>query len=170
MPKKLPRLSQPRRHEGFLVLLVKDAIVVLLILLLVSFAEFASAADETPARPNIVLLLADDWRHDTLACAGNPVVKTPNLDQLASEGVRFRQACVTTSICGVSRASSSPGSGCRGTAIRAFARVQDAVGGDVSRPAASERLLRRSRRQVAQRQVSRRAVRLRPLLLRARTG
>ncbi len=56
-------------------------------------------------RPNILVLYADDWRHDTLGCAGNPVVKTPNLDRLAGEGKRFTQACVTTSICGVSRAS-----------------------------------------------------------------
>ncbi|MGE3310362.1 MAG: sulfatase [Limisphaerales bacterium] len=54
---------------------------------------------------NVLVLLADDWRHDTLGCAGHPVVKTPQLDRLASEGVRFTQACVTTSICGVSRAS-----------------------------------------------------------------
>ncbi len=54
---------------------------------------------------NIVLLYADDWRHDTLGCAGNPVVKTPRLDQLAREGVRFPNSYVTTSICGVSRAT-----------------------------------------------------------------
>ena len=58
------------------------------------------------AKPlNIVLLYADDWRHDTLGCAGNPVVRTPHLDQLACDGVRFTQNRVTTSICGVSRAS-----------------------------------------------------------------
>lgn len=62
-----------------------------------------SAAEAKPL--NIVLLFADDWRFDTLGCAGNPVVKTPNLDRLAREGVRFTQNCVTTSICGVSRAS-----------------------------------------------------------------
>jgi arylsulfatase A-like enzyme len=52
-----------------------------------------------------LVLYADDWRHDTLGAAGHPVVKTPNLDQLAAEGVRFTHNCVTTSICGVSRAS-----------------------------------------------------------------
>ena len=58
------------------------------------------------AKPmNIVVLFADDWRHDTLGCAGHPVLKTPNLDRLAGEGIRFTRACVTTSICGVSRAS-----------------------------------------------------------------
>jgi arylsulfatase A-like enzyme len=50
-------------------------------------------------------LSADDWRHDTLGCAGNPVVKTPRLDALAAEGVRFTNNFVTTSICGVSRAT-----------------------------------------------------------------
>lgn len=54
---------------------------------------------------NLVVLYADDWRHDTLGCAGNPVVRTPNLDRLAGEGVRFTRNCVTTSICGVSRAT-----------------------------------------------------------------
>lgn len=56
-------------------------------------------------KPNILILYADDWRHDTLGAAGHPVVKTPNLDQLAKEGVRFRRSYVTTSICGVSRAT-----------------------------------------------------------------
>jgi arylsulfatase A-like enzyme len=64
------------------------------------------ARAQAPARPmNILVLLADDWRYDTLHIAGDPVVQTPNLDQLAREGVRFTQACVTTAICGVSRAT-----------------------------------------------------------------
>ena len=54
---------------------------------------------------NVLILYADDWRYNTLGCAGNPVVKTPNLDQFAREGTRFTHACVTTAICGVSRAS-----------------------------------------------------------------
>ncbi len=62
-----------------------------------------SAAETKPM--NIIVLLADDWRFDTLGCAGNPIVRTPHLDRLAGEGIRFTQACVTTSICGVSRAS-----------------------------------------------------------------
>lgn len=54
---------------------------------------------------NLVVLYADDWRHDTLGIAGHPIVLTPRLDQLARDGVRFRHAYVTTAICGVSRAS-----------------------------------------------------------------
>ncbi|MGB7325411.1 MAG: sulfatase [Rubripirellula sp.] len=75
--------------------------------------HLSAAADPGPAdtvQPsseamNVLLLYADDWRHDTLGVAGNPVVKTPTLDQLASDGVRFTQNCVTTSICGISRAT-----------------------------------------------------------------
>jgi arylsulfatase A-like enzyme len=75
------------------------------LLLLASFA-FCGRLCAADAKPlNIVLLYADDWRFDTLGCAGNLVVKTPNLDRLASEGFRFTHNCVTTSICGVSRAS-----------------------------------------------------------------
>lgn len=64
----------------------------------------ALRADE-PKPMNVVVLLADDWRYDTLGCAGNPVLKSPHLDQLAKTGFRFTHGCVTTSICGVSRAS-----------------------------------------------------------------
>ena len=70
------------------------------------FCGHVFAAEQAAAKPlNILLLYADDWRHDTLGCAGNPVVQTPQLDRLAREGVRFTQNRVTTSICGVSRAS-----------------------------------------------------------------
>ncbi len=89
--------------------------ILLSLTLLLAVHAVCDAAD----RPNVVVLFADDWRWDTLSCAGNPVVKTPHLDALAKEGVRFTQACVTTSICGVSRASLFTGQwmnrhGCRG--------------------------------------------------------
>src|SRR5688500_1014249 len=55
--------------------------------------------------PNIVLLVIDDVRWDSLGAAGNRIVRTPRIDRLAKEGVRFEQARVTTSICMVSRAT-----------------------------------------------------------------
>ena len=61
----------------------------------------AFAADE---RPNVLFFLIDDQRNDTLGCAGHPIVKTPNVDRLAEEGVRFENAFVTTAICAASRA------------------------------------------------------------------
>ena len=77
--------------------------VLVLACLLTASPAALEAADPKPM--NVVVLLADDWRYDTLACAGNPIVKTPHLDALAKDGFRFTHGCVTTSICGVSRAS-----------------------------------------------------------------
>jgi arylsulfatase A-like enzyme len=74
-----------------------------LLLLSLLLAGPAQAAADKPL--NIVVLYADDWRHDTLGCAGHPIVKTPHLDALAQQGTRFTHSCVTTAICGVSRAS-----------------------------------------------------------------
>jgi len=69
------------------------------------FLTLAVALQAAPEKRNVVILYADDWRFDTLGCAGNEIVKTPHLDELASKGVRFTENCVTTSICGVSRAT-----------------------------------------------------------------
>lgn len=54
---------------------------------------------------NVVVLVIDDVRWDSIGAAGNPIVKTPHIDSLAAAGVRFTEARVTTSICMVSRAS-----------------------------------------------------------------
>jgi choline-sulfatase len=56
-------------------------------------------------KPNIVFILVDDQRNDTLGCAGHPVIKTPNIDRLAKRGVRFENMFVNTSICMASRAT-----------------------------------------------------------------
>jgi len=59
----------------------------------------------TFTHPNIVFIMADDQRWDLMGCMGNPVIKTPNMDRLADEGVLFENAFLTTSICMASRAS-----------------------------------------------------------------
>ena len=56
-------------------------------------------------RPNIIFLLTDDQRWDTMGYVGNRVIKTPNMDDMARNGVLFKNMYVTTSICPVSRAS-----------------------------------------------------------------
>jgi N-sulfoglucosamine sulfohydrolase len=54
-------------------------------------------------RPNIILIVSDDHGIETLGCYGNSVIKTPAMDQLAADGVRFTNAFCTTSSCAASR-------------------------------------------------------------------
>lgn len=59
----------------------------------------------TSDRPNIVFFFSDDQAYDTLGCYGNPDVKTPNIDRLATRGIAFDRHYNTTSICMASRAN-----------------------------------------------------------------
>lgn len=63
----------------------------------------AAVAGSTPAKPNIVLIVADDHGTDALGTYGNPVVRTPHLDALAADGTRFTHAFCTTASCSPSR-------------------------------------------------------------------
>jgi choline-sulfatase len=56
-------------------------------------------------RPNILFIMPDQHRADVMGCAGNPVVSTPNLDALASEGVRFTDVVTQSPLCQPARAS-----------------------------------------------------------------
>ena len=58
-----------------------------------------------PNRKNVLLIIADQFRWDCVGAAGNPVIKTPNLDALAAEGVLFKKAFCQTAPCGPSRMS-----------------------------------------------------------------
>lgn len=51
------------------------------------------------ARPNILYIFADQSRYSALACNGNPIVQTPNIDLLAREGLVFDQATSSCPIC-----------------------------------------------------------------------
>lgn len=82
----------------------------------------ATAAAFAPAaRPNLVVLVTDDQRFDSLGCVGNRHIQTPEIDRLAREGIRFRNAFVTTPICCASRASLLTGQYARRHGIEDFA-------------------------------------------------
>ncbi len=81
-------------------------------LLTMTLAVRTQAADnENPGqvqdrvRPNVVLVITDDQRYDTLGCTGHPVVQTPHIDRLAHEGALFRRFYVATPLCSPSRGS-----------------------------------------------------------------
>ena len=59
-------------------------------------------------RPNIILLMADQMRGDCLGIAGHPDVKTPFLDALAAEGVRYENAYSACPTCVPARARCIP--------------------------------------------------------------
>ena len=58
-----------------------------------------------PTQPNVLLIMADQWRGDCLSAAGHPVVRTPFLDRLAAAGTRFTRAYSATPSCTPARAS-----------------------------------------------------------------
>ncbi len=71
-----------------------------IVALLVLIASDAAAA----ARPNILLILPDQMRGSAMHCDGNVDVKTPNIDRLAAEGMRFRRTYANTPVCCPARA------------------------------------------------------------------
>jgi arylsulfatase A-like enzyme len=78
------------------------------VILLLTLMASGCARHEEPLgpaeRPNLLFIVTDDQRFDMMG-AVNPILHTPNMDQLANEGVRFENAFVTTPICAASRAS-----------------------------------------------------------------
>lgn len=58
-----------------------------------------------PRRPNIIWIMSDDHASQALSCYGSRLNRTPNLDRIASEGVRFDNAFCTNSLCAPSRAT-----------------------------------------------------------------
>ena len=81
---------------------------------------FLVSCDRVVERPNIIFLLTDDQRWDAVGYAGNDIIQTPNMDDLAGNGVFFSNAYVTTSICAVSRASILSGQYARRHGIHDF--------------------------------------------------
>lgn len=65
----------------------------------------AAAKPKEPPKPNIVLIIADDLGCEDVGIYGSKAVKTPNIDRLAHEGLRFESAFVTASSCSPSRCS-----------------------------------------------------------------
>jgi arylsulfatase A len=70
-----------------------------LAILLTGFVAFAAK------QPNIIIILADDLGYGDLSCYGHPTIRTPNLDHMATEGMRFTDFYVAATVCTPSRAA-----------------------------------------------------------------
>ena len=75
-----------------------------LILALGCFSLLVSCSSKTDSKPNIIIILADDAGYSDFGFMGSDEIKTPNLDQLALDGITFNNAYVSASVCSPSRA------------------------------------------------------------------
>ena len=89
--------------------MIRKLMILVALGLLMTGCDQQQQADQTKVssadRPNIIFILTDDQRFDSLGYAGNDIIETPEMDRLAQEGVYFRMALVTTPLCAPSRAS-----------------------------------------------------------------
>ncbi len=72
---------------------------------LTCFALLACSSILAAERPNMILFISDDISWNDHGCYGNPAARTPNIDQLAANGMRFENAYLTASSCSPSRCS-----------------------------------------------------------------
>ena len=75
-----------------------------LILIFGCISILLSCSSKTDSKPNIIIILADDAGYSDFGFMGSDEIKTPNLDQLALDGVTFNNAYVSASVCSPSRA------------------------------------------------------------------
>jgi arylsulfatase A-like enzyme len=68
-----------------------------------SVAVAASSKSSSPLKPNVIFVLADDLGYGDLGCYGQKNIKTPNIDKLAAEGLRFTDAYAGATVCAPSR-------------------------------------------------------------------
>nr|MBD3622775.1 sulfatase [Sunxiuqinia sp.] len=100
-----------------------------------SAQQSKSSEEETKTDKNVLFIVVDDL-NTTLGCYGHPVVKTPNIDRLAENGVRFNHAYCNYAVCGPSRSSFL--SGIRPESIGVLDNrtpLQDVLGDRITMPA-----------------------------------
>lgn len=73
--------------------------------LLTLVSSFAILVSSFSAQPNLILFLADDLGYGDLGCFGHPVIKSPNLDAFAKQGVRLTQCYSGSAVCSPSRSA-----------------------------------------------------------------
>ncbi|SVA87824.1 uncharacterized protein METZ01_LOCUS140678, partial [marine metagenome] len=77
----------------------------LLVALAACFAAMSFVAAQAASTPNVIIIMADDQGYQDLGCFGSPKIKTPHIDRMAKEGMRFTDFYSGASVCTPSRAS-----------------------------------------------------------------
>ncbi len=77
----------------------------LLLPFIFGFGSCINSSDNVPAHPNILVIMTDQQNASMMSCTGNKWLKTPTLDAIASEGIRFTRAYATNPVCVPSRFS-----------------------------------------------------------------
>ena len=70
-------------------------------------ANSNALAQDAPPKPNIVIVFADDLGYGDLGCYGHPTIRTPNLDRMAAEGLKFTSFYSAACVCTKKRLSSA---------------------------------------------------------------
>jgi arylsulfatase A len=91
----------------------------ILSLALVALACACPVADAAGRKPNIVFIMADDLGYGELGCYGQTKIRTPNIDRLAAEGMRFLECYAGSSVCAPARSTLMTGLHTGHTPIRA---------------------------------------------------
>jgi len=88
----------------------------------------ASAAEAAKPKPNVLFIISDDLTATALSCYGNTICRTPNIDRLAAQGVRFTRAMCQGTYCGPSRASFLSGYYPHATGVLGYTSPRPAIG------------------------------------------
>jgi arylsulfatase A len=96
----------------------------LLFIFVIASMQFGTAQTAKPQRPNIIFILADDLGYGDVGFNGQKLIRTPHIDRLAREGMKFNQFYAGTSVCAPSRSSLLTGQHTGHTYIRGNKSVE----------------------------------------------
>jgi arylsulfatase A-like enzyme len=84
---------------------MRNVNIILITIIFLLLANYANAQKPETRPPNIIFILSDDLSWGDLGCYGQKKIKTPNIDRIAREGMKFTQAYAGNSVCAPSRSS-----------------------------------------------------------------
>ncbi|HST22935.1 MAG TPA: sulfatase-like hydrolase/transferase [Blastocatellia bacterium] len=84
--------------------MMKRKLAQLFIVIIINLSYFPASVTAQPQPPNIIIYFVDDLGYGDLSCYGSKAINTPNLDKMASEGIRLTSFITASSVCSPSRA------------------------------------------------------------------